>query len=122
MALRAVNAPRERVLLRQNFPNRLAVGEADGAALFGDVLFVGIDAEGGAEGGEDVGDVGLAFDDFFAAVARFAVGLAPFDAAAAEDAGPGGREVVAATLWIDRGGATEFADPQNRRRFEEAAL
>src|SRR5262245_39443759 len=88
--------------LRQDFANRLAVGDLDRPALLGDVLLLGIDADRGAERGEDVGHIDLALGDFLAPLARLAVGLSPFDAAARKDAGPRGGEVVAAPLHVDR--------------------
>src|SRR5262245_13371947 len=101
------------LLLAEYRADRLAVGDADRPALFGDIFLLRIDTDRGGERGEDVGNVHFAFDDFVAAVAGLAVGLAALDSATREDACPGGRKMIAAALRIDRGCAAELADPED---------
>src|SRR4029453_17128726 len=102
--------------------DRLPLGQFDRPALVRDVFRFGIDADRGTQGGQYVRHIDLAVFNFLPAVAGLAVGLAPLDAAAGEDARPSLREMIAARLRIDFGGAAELADPQDGRRIQEIAL
>ena len=63
---------------------RAAVGDGDGAGA-GEKFVGGIDAEGGMNGGMEIGDRDRVFDRFFGEVVGGSVGTLVFEPAAGED-------------------------------------
>src|SRR5262249_4396423 len=98
------------------------VGDADGPAHVRHVLLGRVDADGLADGGDEVGDVDGVLDDLGAIGAGLAVDLPALDASAGQHGGPGVGEVVPAALGVDRVGPAELAHPDDGGAAQEAAV
>jgi len=96
-------------------------------ALVGDFQFSRMEAGEVQDGGLQIADAGFLFGDEVTKFVGFAVGHAPFDAAARHPDGVAVGVMIAAeefgavTFFVHRG-ASEFAAPDDQRFIEQAAL
>src|SRR5262245_45315914 len=98
------------------------IDDRDGAAHAGGVVLpLVVDAEGLADGAEEVGHADRAFDHRGPVAVSLADHLAALDAAADQHAAPGPGPVVAPAAGA-LGRAAELAHPDDQSRVEQPAL